>query len=151
MYEAMVKAKEKDLTIIAHEEDVEIVNIDTRLSENIMTFRDIYLSNIIGAKLHLAHVSTKECIDKIREAKIDNPNITCEVTPHHIALYDNNYRVNPPIRDKEDVIAIIEGIKNGTVDMISTDHAPHSKEDKERISWHIRNRSSFFYMLYYFS
>ena len=132
MYNAMLKAKEKDLTIIAHEEDVEIVNIDTRLSENIMTFRDIYLSNIIGAKLHLAHVSTKECIDKIREAKIDNPNITCEVTPHHIALYDNNYRVNPPIRGKEDVIAIIEGIKNGTVDMISTDHAPHSKEDKEK-------------------
>ena len=132
MYEAMLKAKEKDLIIIAHEEDVEIVKIDTRLSENIMTFRDIYLSNITGAKLHLAHVSTKESIEKIRQAKIYNSNISCEVTPHHIALYDIKYRVNPPIREKKDVKAIIAGIKDGTVDMIATDHAPHSKEDKEK-------------------
>lgn len=132
MYKAMLKAKEKGLTIIAHEEDEEIVNIDTRLSENIMTYRDFYLSKLTGAKLHLAHVSTKESIEEIRKAKIGNPNVTCEVTPHHIALYDNDYKVNPPIREKKDVIAIIEGIKDGTVDMIATDHAPHSKEDKEK-------------------
>ncbi len=132
MYKAMLKAKEKGLILIAHEEDKEIVAVSTRLSENIMTFRDIYLSNITGAKLHFAHVSTKESIEAIRNAKIDNPNITCEVTPHHIALYNNDYKVNPPIREKEDVRAIIEGIKDGTVDMIATDHAPHSREDKKK-------------------
>ena len=58
-------------------------------------------------------------------------NLTCEVTPHHIVLYDTDYRVNPPLRKREDVLAIIEGIKDGTVDVIATDHAPHSREDKE--------------------
>lgn len=132
MYKAMVKAKDRDLTIIAHEEDEEIVEMDTRLSENIMTFRDIYLSKLTGAKLHLAHVSTKESIEEVRKAKKEGANITCEVTPHHIALYDNDYRVNPPIREIDDVKAIIQGIVDGTVDTIATDHAPHSKEDKEK-------------------
>lgn len=132
MYQAMIKAKEKDLTIIAHEEDEELVSIDTRLSENIMTFRDIYLIRLTGAKLHLAHVSTKEAIEEIRKAKKEGLKITCEVTPHHIALYDNEYKVNPPIRKKEDVEAILKGIIDGTVDIIATDHAPHSKEDKEK-------------------
>ncbi len=132
MYQAMIKAKEKDLTIIAHEEDEELVSIDTRLSENIMTFRDIYLIRLTGAKLHLAHVSTKEAIEEIRKAKKEGLKITCEVTPHHIALYDNEYKVNPPIREKEDVEAILKGIIDGTVDIITTDHAPHSKEDKEK-------------------
>ena len=97
-----------------------------------MTYRDIYLSKLTGAKLHLAHVSTKESIEEIRRAKKEGLKISCEVTPHHIALYDNDYRVNPPIRKKEDVDAIIQGIKDGTVDAIATDHAPHSKEDKEK-------------------
>ena len=132
MYRAMVKAKEKDLTIIAHEEDEELVSIDTRLSENIMTFRDIYLTRLTGAKLHLAHVSTKEAIEEIRKAKKEGLKITCEVTPHHIALYDNEYKVNPPIRKKEDVEAILKGIIDGTIDIIATDHAPHSREDKEK-------------------
>ena len=64
---AMVKAREKDLTIIAHEEDEELVSIDTRLSENIMTFRDIYLTRLTEAKLHLAHVSTREAIEEIKK------------------------------------------------------------------------------------
>ena len=132
MYKAMKKAKEKNLIIITHEEDEEIVNIDTRLSENLMTFRDIYLASIIDCKLHLAHVSTKESIEEIRKAKAYNPNISCEICPHHMVLYDNDYKVNPPIRKKEDVKAIIAGIKDGTVDMIATDHAPHSQEDKEK-------------------
>lgn len=132
MYNAMIKAKEMGLTIISHAEDEEIVSIDTRLSENIMTFRDVFLSKTTWAKLHLAHVSTKESIYEVRKGKKDGANITCEVTPHHIALYGNGYRVNPPIRDKEDVEAIIQGIKDGTVDVIATDHAPHSKEDKEK-------------------
>ncbi|HSH36245.1 dihydroorotase [Schnuerera sp.] len=132
MFKAMLKAKEKNVTIIAHEEDEEIVPINTRLSENIMTFRDIYLARLTEAKLHLAHVSTKESIEEIRKAKKDGLKITCEVTPHHIALYNKNYRVNPPIREKIDVEAIIQGVKDGTVDVIATDHAPHSKEDKEK-------------------
>lgn len=132
MYKAMVKAKEKGLTIIEHTEDEEIVSVDTRLSENIMTFRDIYLAKLTGARLHLAHVSTKESIEAIRKAKKCGANITCEATPHHISLYDKEYRVNPPIREREDVAAIIEGIKDGTVDVIATDHAPHSKEDKDK-------------------
>ncbi|QQY80329.1 dihydroorotase [Keratinibaculum paraultunense] len=132
MYQAMKIAKEKGLTIIAHEEDEDIVYIDTRLSENLMTLRDIYLSKLTGASLHLAHVSTKESIEWIRKAKKEIANLSCEVTPHHIALYDLDYKVNPPIRKKEDVRAIVAGIKDGTVDVISTDHAPHSKEDKEK-------------------
>lgn len=131
MYKAMIKAREMDLTIISHTEDEEIVSIDTRLSENIMTSRDIYLSKLTNGRLHLAHVSTKEAIEGIRKAKRQGVNITCEVTPHHIALYNDDYRVNPPIREKEDVEAIIQGIKDGIVDVIATDHAPHSKEDKE--------------------
>lgn len=132
MYRAMIKVREKGLTIIAHEEDEEIVAVDTRLSENIMTMRDIYLAGITGGKLHLAHVSTKEAMDAIRKAKKEGLKVSCEVTPHHIALYSNNYKVNPPIREKKDVDAIIEGIIDGTVDTISTDHAPHSLEDKEK-------------------
>ncbi|WP_103078647.1 dihydroorotase [Petrotoga miotherma] len=132
MYLAMIKAKEKGLTIIAHEEDNEIVTINTRLSENLMTFRDIYLAKLTGAWLHLAHVSTKEAIEGIRKAKGEIQNLTCEVTPHHLALYNYDYKVNPPIREKEDVLEIIKGIKDGTVDIIATDHAPHSMQDKEK-------------------
>ncbi|POZ88985.1 MULTISPECIES: dihydroorotase [Petrotoga] len=132
MYLAMVKAKEKGLTIIAHEEDNGIVTINTRLSENLMTFRDIYLAKLTGASLHLAHVSTKEAIEGIRKAKRKIQNLTCEVTPHHLALYSYDYKVNPPIREKEDVLEIIDGIKDGTVDIIATDHAPHSMQDKEK-------------------
>lgn len=131
MYKAMIKAKEKGLTIIAHEEDYEIVKIDTRLSENIMTLRDIYLSKLTGAKLHLAHVSTKESIDEIRKGKKEGANISCEVTPHHIGIWNNDYKVNPPIRQRKDVEAIIQGIIDGTIDIIATDHAPHSAQDKE--------------------
>lgn len=131
MYQAMVKAREKDLIIIAHEEDKEIVNIDSRLAENLMTHRDLYLSQLTGAKLHLAHISTKEVVEQVREAKKENPHLSCEVSPHHFSLYDNDYRVNPPIREREDVEAIIGGIQDGTIDMIATDHAPHSQKDKE--------------------
>ncbi len=131
MYEAMIKAKEKDLMILSHAEDENLVTLDKRVSENIMTLRDIYLSKITGAKLHMAHVSTKEAMEEIIKAKKEHLNVTCEVTPHHIALYDNSYNVNPPIRKKEDVEALIQAIKGGFVDVISTDHAPHTEKDKE--------------------
>ncbi|HHV26804.1 MAG TPA: dihydroorotase [Tissierellia bacterium] len=131
MYRALKKAKEKNLTIIAHEEDEGIVGVDSRLSENIMTFRDIELVRGTRAKLHLAHVSTKQAIEGIVKGKEEGLPITCEVTPHHISLYNNSYKVNPPIRKKEDVSALIEAIKAGYVDAIGTDHAPHSVEDKK--------------------
>ena len=132
MYNAMVKAKEKGLTIMTHAEEEDLTPIDYRISENIITIRDLYLSRVTGARLHLAHVSTKEAIEEIRRAKSEGVNVTCEVTPHHITLWDNDYKVNPPIREREDVDAIIEGIIDGTVDTIATDHAPHTKEDKEK-------------------
>ena len=130
MYRALKKAKEKGFTIIAHEEDDSLVDFDTRLSENIMTKRDIELARSINGRIHFAHVSTKEAISDIIKAKNEGVPITCEVTPHHLALYDNDYKVNPPIREKEDVKALINAIVDGYVDVIATDHAPHSEEDK---------------------
>lgn len=134
MFEAMEKAKENNWIIMSHAEDREFSDIDMRMAENIMTLRDVYLAKETGARLHMCHVSTKEAIEYIEEAKRNFKNITCEVTPHHIALTKdvNNYRVNPPIREKEDVNSIIKAIKNGVVDCIGTDHAPHTKEDKEK-------------------
>ena len=131
MLAAMVVAKEKNLTIISHAENEELVDIDTRLAENIMTLRDITLSKFTGCKLHLAHVSTKEAMNDIIVGKQQGARITCEVTPHHLALTEETqYRVNPPLRKTEDVDFLIEAIKHGFVDVIATDHAPHSMEDK---------------------
>ncbi|WP_195264147.1 dihydroorotase [Clostridium sp. 1001275B_160808_H3] len=134
MYKAMLKAKEHDWIVMSHAEDNSFSDIDMRIAENIMTLRDICLAKETGARLHMCHVSTKEAIEYIREAKKRFSNITCEVTPHHIYLTKdiNNYRVNPPIREKEDVFEIINAIKDGIVDCIGTDHAPHTKEDKEK-------------------
>lgn len=131
MLKAMVVACEKNLTIISHAENEELVDIDTRLAENIMTMRDIALSKYTGCKLHLAHVSTKEAMEGIIAGKQQGGRITCEVTPHHLALNsETQYKVNPPLRNDEDVSFLIEAIKNGFVDVIATDHAPHSMEDK---------------------
>lgn len=133
MYKAMEKAKDRDMIIMAHAEEMELTQVDYRLSENLETVRDIYLAEHTGARLHLTHVSTKEAIEEIRRAKKKGlHNITCDVTPHHIALWDNDYQVNPPIRKREDVEAIIEAIKDGVVDSIGTDHAPHTDEDKKK-------------------
>ncbi|VYU03338.1 amidohydrolase family protein [Clostridium tertium] len=134
MYEAMNKAKEHNWIIMSHAEDRGFSDIDMTMAENIMTLRDIYLAKETGARLHMCHVSTKEAISYLREAKEEYDNITCEVTPHHIYLTKdvNNYRVNPPIREREDVDAIIKAIKDGVVDCIGTDHAPHTKDDKEK-------------------
>lgn len=128
MEQVMIKAKEKGLTIISHAEFAHID--DKRISENKMTKRDIDLAQKTGANLHIAHVSTKEAINYIIEAKKKKINITCEVTPHHISLFNNNYKVNPPLRNKEDVLALIDAIRNNYIDIISTDHAPHTYQDK---------------------
>lgn len=131
MLEAMVKAKESGRIVMCHCEEHLLSNIDTRLSENTMTWRNIALAEFTGCAVHIAHVSTKESMEYIIEAKKKGINVTCEVAPHHIALVDNDYRVNPPIREKEDVEFLIKSIKDGWVDAISTDHAPHTAEDKK--------------------
>ena len=134
MMKAMEKAKENNWIVMSHAEDKTFSKIDMRIAEDLMTIRDLYLAKVTKARLHMAHVSTIESIEAIRRAKKEGSNVTCEVTPHHIALTteESNYRVNPPIREKEDVNAIIEGIKDGTVDCIGTDHAPHTEEDKAK-------------------
>ncbi|MDP4179338.1 MAG: dihydroorotase [Bacillota bacterium] len=132
MLDAMLKAKEKGLIVMSHVEDEKLVKIDTRLSENVMTIRNIELAKYAKCKFHLAHVSTKEAMKMVIDSKKEGYSITCEVTPHHIALTsDIQYRVNPSLREKEDVDFIINAIKNGYVDTIGTDHAPHSVEDKQ--------------------
>ena len=134
MMKAMEKAKENNWIVMSHAEDKTFSKIDMRIAEDLMTIRDLYLAKVTKARLHMAHVSTIDSIEAIRRAKKEGSNVTCEVTPHHIALTteESNYRVNPPIRKKEDVNAIIEGIKDGTVDCIGTDHAPHTEEDKAK-------------------
>lgn len=108
-----------------------------RTAEDTLTQRNIALAELAHAKVHLCHVSTELSIDYVRQAKKRGyTNISCEVTPHHICCSAYDWKemlaiVNPPIRSIEDNKAIIEGIKDGTVDCISTDHAPHTQEDKE--------------------
>jgi dihydroorotase len=131
MLQAMTKAKESGRTVMCHSEEHSLTKIDTRLSENTMTWRNITLAKFTGCTIHMAHVSTKESLEYVIEAKKKGQKITCEVTPHHIALMDSDYKVNPPIRNNEDVEFIIQSIKDGWVDAISTDHAPHTLEDKE--------------------
>lgn len=92
--------------------------------------RDLELLNEIGGNLHICHVSAKESMDSIKLNKDKGLNFTCEVAPHHLFAHDVDYRVNPSFRRKEDVDSLIEGIKEGYVDVIATDHAPHSEEDK---------------------
>ncbi len=108
------------------------------LAEEIIIFRDIEFAKITGAKVHFQHVSTAGSIELIRQAKKENLPITCEVTPHHLLLedtalagYDTNFKVKPPLRGAQDREALIQGLKDGTVDCIATDHAPHAKHQKE--------------------
>jgi len=100
--------------------------------------RDVELVKRTGVKYHVCHISTKESVDIIRKAKAEGVNITCETGPHYLILDDSNlcedarFKMNPPLRDKSDREALIEGILDGTIDMIATDHAPHSDEEKSR-------------------
>nr|WP_122012078.1 dihydroorotase [Maliibacterium massiliense] len=130
MWQAMCKAKERGMTIISHAEDMDLSPTDYRLAENIATVRDLELCEATGARLHMAHVSTKEAIESIIEAKKRGVNVTCEVTPHHLALWDEAYKVNPPIRARRDSEALLVAIEREYVDCIATDHAPHTLRDK---------------------
>ncbi|EJT6495289.1 dihydroorotase [Clostridium perfringens] len=134
MMEAMKIAKENNWIVMSHAESPEFSRVDMRLAENMMTWRDITLAKFVDCRLHMSHVSTKEAMKYIIKGKNDGVKVTCEITPHHLALNNkiSNYRVNPPIREEEDVNFLIKAIKMNYVDCIGTDHAPHSKEDKEK-------------------
>ena len=110
-----------------------------REAEEIMVARDLILAGGLGARLHVPHVSTAGSVDLIRTAKARGARVTAEVAPHHFTLledvattYDPVYKVNPPLRSKDDVEAIRAGLADGTIDAIATDHAPHPPEQKEQ-------------------
>lgn len=107
-------------------------------AEELMVAREIMLASLTGAKVHIAHVSTAGSVDLIRKAKKSKVQVTAEATPHHFSItddlvvsFDTNLKVNPPLRTKKDVNAIIKGLADGSIDCIASDHAPHAVEEKE--------------------
>lgn len=109
----------------------------SRLAEENMLKRDLLLAELTGAHLHVAHISTRGSLQMVREARQKGIRVTCEATPHHFTLtdaaccgYDTNTKMNPPLRSAEDVAALVEGLADGTVDCIASDHAPHNANDK---------------------
>ncbi len=153
MRRAMQYAKDFDLPVVDHCEDKSLssggVMHEGRISlllglkgmpalaEEIDAVRDIILAKETGAHIHIAHVSTKGAIEAVRRAKNEGINVTCEVTPHHFTLtdksvegYDTNTKMSPPLRSEEHLEAILEAIKDGTIDAIATDHAPHHADEK---------------------
>ncbi|MGA2064718.1 MAG: dihydroorotase [Thermoguttaceae bacterium] len=106
-------------------------------AEDVMTSRDISLAEATGGRLHIMHVTTLNGIEALRRAKLRGVRVTAEATPHHFTLtdeclrsFDSNYKMNPPLRGKEHVEAVIAGLVDGTIDVIASDHAPHAKEKK---------------------
>lgn len=142
-----------DIPVLNHEEDKTISDgamnegeVSTSIgirgvpsaAEDIMIARDIILSEYLKIPVHICHVSTKGGLRMIREAKARGVKVTCETCPHYFTLtdkscenYDTNFKMHPPLRTEEDRLAVIEAIKDGTVDCIVTDHAPHHQDDKE--------------------
>ncbi len=116
------------------------------VAEELIVSRDILLSEYTGGKIHIAHISTKKSVEMVREAKRKGINVTAEAAPHHFTLtddalkfYDTNFKMNPPLRTKSDVDEILLGLKDGTIDCIASDHAPHSAEEKEAEFEHAPN------------
>jgi dihydroorotase len=108
------------------------------VAEDLIVMRDIIMAEYVDGKIHVAHISSKNSVELVRQAKKKGIKVTAEVTPHHFSLnddnlktFDTNFKMNPPLRTKDDVEAIIEGLKDGTIDCIASDHAPHSIEEKE--------------------
>lgn len=109
-----------------------------KLAEDVMVARDIEIARAVGAKVHICHVSSGRSVELIRRAKNDGIAITCEVTPHHLTLselavaeYDTNAKMSPPLREQYEIEALLNGIKDGTIDAIASDHAPHEKDRKQ--------------------
>ena len=154
MEEAMLKAKALGKMIVAHCEvndllrggyihDGEYAKANGHRgicseSEWKQIERDLKLVEKTGCSYHVCHISTKESVELIRQAKAKGIDVTCETGPHYLILDDSDlqehgrFKMNPPLRDEQDRLALIEGIKDGTIDMIATDHAPHSAEEKGR-------------------
>ena len=116
------------------------------IAEDLIVSRDIMVSEYTGGKIHIAHISTKKSIELVREAKKKGLNVTAEVAPHHFTLtddavktYDTNTKMNPPLRKQEDLDEVYSGLKDGTIDCIASDHAPHSLEEKEAEFEHAPN------------
>ena len=110
----------------------------SRTAEEVQVARDVMLSRITGGRSHIAHISTSESLQHLRRARQDGIDVSCEVTPHHFILsdedirdYDTNFKMNPPLRTPTDVEAMLEGLRDGTIDCIATDHAPHTAIEKE--------------------
>lgn len=108
------------------------------VAEEAIIARDVLLAEHVGSRLHVCHLSTRGSVEIVRWAKSRGIDVTAEVTPHHLLLddelvrsYDPIYKVNPPLRSKDDVLAVREGLADGTIDIVATDHAPHPMEDKE--------------------
>ena len=154
MYEAMLKAKSLGKMIVAHCEVNDLLcggyihkgeyakahnhkGICSE-SEYAQIARDIELVRKTGCKYHVCHISAKESVELIRKAKAEGLDVSCETAPHYLVMDDSflqedgRFKMNPPLRAKEDREALIEGIKDGTIDMIATDHAPHSAEEKSK-------------------
>ena len=154
MFEALKSAREARIPVICHSEDRKlsdsgVVNLgftSTRLglrgiskeSEYKRVARDIALAEKAGAAIHIAHVSCKESLEIIASAKKKGIKVTCETAPHYFTFseemvlgFDTNYKMNPPLRGKEDVQAIKEALANGVIDVIASDHAPHTENEKE--------------------
>ncbi len=154
MLKALKKAREQDILVISHCEDKSlsaggVVNlgiISTRLglrgitceSEYKRVERDLQLAEKARARIHIAHISCKESVELIAKAKKKGIKVTAEVTPHHFSLseeavlgFDTNMKMNPPLRSKADAEALKQGLKNGIIDAIASDHAPHTENEKE--------------------
>lgn len=153
MYEAMKKAASLDQAIVAHCEDNSLIyggcvhegefskanglNGIPSICESVHIARDVLLAEAANCHYHVCHISTKESVRVVRDAKKAGIRVTAEVSPHHLLLcdadipaLDTNYKMNPPLRGAEDRKALIEGLLDGTIDFIATDHAPHTEEEK---------------------
>ncbi|MFG3612238.1 dihydroorotase [Rummeliibacillus stabekisii] len=153
MYEQMKDAAALNMTVVAHCEDNSLIydgvmhegkrNLELGLPgipsicESVQIARDVLLAEAAGAHYHVCHVSTKESVRVVRDAKAAGIHVTAEVCPHHLLLEemdipsdDANWKMNPPLRANEDWLALHEGLLDGTIDCIATDHAPHTKEEK---------------------
>jgi dihydroorotase len=154
MRRALEYSRMFDIPVLGHEEDSNLCYhrhmhegfISTKLgipgipgvSEEIMVARDIMLTEYTGGRFHVCHISTIKSVEYVRQAKKKGLSVTCEVTPHHFTLtdkvietFDTNAKMNPPLRSEDDLQALLEGLQDGTIDVIATDHAPHSIEEKE--------------------
>jgi dihydroorotase len=154
MFSAMKKAAALNMPIVAHCEDESLTNKGSvhdgifakrhgingipSVSESVHIARDVLLAEAAGCHYHVCHISTKESVRIVRDAKRAGIRVTCEVTPHHLLLCDEdipgldaNFKMNPPLRGRDDREALIEGLLDGTIDFIATDHAPHTEEEKQ--------------------